>query len=291
MDPSVLEATIHSTLDRLSNNEPVEFEEEWIEEAGEQFKAALKKQFTPRDPEFRVRMSNVGRPLCQLQMQKANAPQSRMPYNHIVRMLIGDSAEVVLRIIMRMAGVNVTSDGDKVALEVAGETIKGDSDIDVDNKVYDIKSSSPWGFQNKWLKGYAKLAENDSFGYVGQLSGYADAQEKDLGGWIVVDKSSGEVAVVGSEATEDDVRAIRTDRKNKVIALQNDVPFMRQFEPIEETYYGKSTGAKKLPMECTFCNFMKACWPEAERLPAPKSKAKNPARNWYVQHPDMEKAE
>ena len=66
-----LEPQIHLAFDRLSNDEfdnlsvyPV-----WIDEAGEAFKDALRRQVTDRGKnDFYLRMSNVGRPLCQLQM-------------------------------------------------------------------------------------------------------------------------------------------------------------------------------------------------------------------------------
>lgn len=92
MQAEVIEASIHSVLDRLSNGEDVEIEEEWIEEAGEQFKAALRKQVTPRDRTVVLRMSNIGRPICQLQMAQAGEEEERRPYNFIVRMLMGDAS-------------------------------------------------------------------------------------------------------------------------------------------------------------------------------------------------------
>ena len=40
-----------------------------IEEFGELCKKALEKQFSKREEGFRLRMSNIGKPLCQLQME------------------------------------------------------------------------------------------------------------------------------------------------------------------------------------------------------------------------------
>jgi hypothetical protein len=288
MQPEVLEALLHSVLDRLSNGEDVKIEEEWIEEAGEQFKAALRKQVTPRDQTFRVRMSNIGRPLCQLQMGKADTPKSRMPYNHIVRMMIGDASEVIARLIMKAADVNVTSDGDRVTLDVDGHIIKGDSDIDIDGAVWDVKSASQWAFENKWLKGYSSLRESDGFGYIGQLFGYADAQDKPAGGWIVLDKSNGYVAVIPQEADVAEVAAIRNERGNVVRAINEDWPFERCFEAVVDTFRREPTGAKKLGVECGFCDFKETCWPTAKKMTSPATKAKNPTYHWYVEHPDME---
>jgi len=289
----LLKLQVFQILDAASNNEPVEFDEQWIEDAGEQFKDALRKQFVPREDRgtFRVRMSNIGRPLCQLQQEKmakdAGIPETRMPYNHVMRMLIGDCTEVISRFVMKAAGVNVTSEGDKVTLDVAGEQIKGESDIDINDKVYDIKSTSPWGFTNKWLKGYRALADDDSFGYVGQLLGYSDAQRKEPGGWVVINKSTGEWEFVDFEGGEEEVQRIRSDRENAVVTLRDNLPFMRRFEAEEETYYRKPTGAVKLPKQCGFCDHKHRCWPEAKYLPQPGSKAKNVPHNWYVKHPDM----
>jgi hypothetical protein len=291
---NLMKLQVFQVLDKVSNNEPVDFDEAWIEEAGEQFKDALRKQFVPREnnDKFRVRMSNIGRPLCQLQQEKAlleaGEARPRMPYNHVMRMVIGDSVEVISRFVMKIAGINVTSDGDKVELDVAGEKIKGESDIDIDRKVWDIKSTSPWGFTNKWMKGYSGLAEDDSFGYIGQIMGYSDAQDKEPGGWVVINKSTGEWEFVSFEGSEEDKARIRQERENTVMTLRDNLPFMRRFEPVVETYYRKPTGAVKIPNQCGFCDHKHRCWPEAKFLPQPGSKAKNPARNWYLKHPEME---
>jgi len=287
MSLSVLEAQIRLTLDAVSNGAGVEVDEEWIEQAGEEFKAALRKQFKPDTRGFRLRMSNIGRPLCQLQMQKAGVAEARKPYNHVMRMLIGDSVEAILRLVLKAAKIDVTSDGDRVALPVCGIEVSGESDLDIEHRVYDIKSSSPWAFKNKWKKGYSALKEEDNFGYIGQLYGYADAQGKPPGGWVVADKSSGEIAVVEIEETEEHATRVRAEREATVSAIVDDAPFQRCFQPFDETYYGKNTGGKRLPKACTFCSFLGSCWPEARFLPAPASKAKNPPSHWYVDHPDM----
>jgi len=114
-----IEAKIRAVLDAASNDQGVEFEDEWIEEAGEQFKAALRRQFSPSERTFRLRMSNIGRPVCTLQMEKSGAKKQRMPYNHVMRMMIGDTTEAVVRFVLKAAGVEVTSEGDSVVLDVA----------------------------------------------------------------------------------------------------------------------------------------------------------------------------
>ena len=284
MGLSVIEAEVRSFLEKVSNGQPVDLPEEAVEEFGEQLKQAVIKQFTPRDPKFKIRPSNLGRPLCVLQREKEGAVSEPMPYNHVVRMLMGDCVEAIVRLLLTAAGVNVTSDGDRVEMKVNGVTITGDSDIDIDGKVYDIKSCSPFAFKQKWALGYRALKADDSFGYVGQLYAYADAQKKKPGGWIVVDKSSGELMVVEVEDTRVEQSDIREDRKRKVGALKNDAPFRRGFEPEEEVFRQKLTGDKVLHKSCWFCSYKKACFPEATYRPSKKSNpdAKSPTLKWFT---------
>ena len=284
MSASDIEADLRSLLEKVSNGETVKLPEQAIEEFGEQLKQAVIKQFTPRDPTFKLRPSNLGRPLCILQREKEGAKQNPMPYNHVVRMLIGDCVEAIVRLLLTTTKVNVTSEGDRIKMDVSGVTITGDSDIDIDGKVYDIKSCSPFAFKNKWSQGYRALKADDDFGYVGQLYAYADAQKKKPGGWIVVDKSSGEMMVVDVDDNRTEMSDIRRERKAKVEAVTNNHPFRRGFEPQDEFFRKKPTGDQVLHKSCGFCSFKKECWPEATYRPSKKSSpdAKSPTYKWFT---------
>ena len=77
-----------------------------INEFGEMCKDAFKKQFTePREKEFRPRMSNIGRPLCQLQMEKSGAKAEIMPYNYKMRNLYGDIIEAIAVAVLKSSGI------------------------------------------------------------------------------------------------------------------------------------------------------------------------------------------
>lgn len=279
-----LQDQIHEVLDRLSNNEgdKLDIDDSWIEEAGEAFKAALRRQLTRQDEDFRLRMSNIGRPLCQLQMAKSGATAERKPYNHIVRMMHGDAIECIMDVILRIAKANITGGKSKVEFDLGGHTIKGEDDVEIDNKVYDIKSASPFAFEHKWKKGLTALKENDDFGYVGQLIGYSDGQNLNTGGWIVVCKSSGQVLVMDAAFSDEEKQSIKAEMEMKANAINEDWAFKRCFEPEDDFFNKKFTGSKKLPMSCTFCDYKQACWPNAKLLPQPMSKAKEPKQNWYV---------
>ena len=285
-----LQEQIHTVLDHLSNNESdkLTIEDSWIEEAGEAFKEALRRQFTRQDEDFRLRMSNIGRPLCQLQMGKSGATTDRKPYNFIMRMLHGDAIECIMDVVLRIAGANITGGKSKVEFDLNGHKIKGEDDVEIDGKVYDIKSASPAAFERKWKYGIDALKKDDGFGYIGQLVGYSEGQGKPAGGWIVVCKSSGEVAVVDAELSKAELKRIKGDLAMKATAVNEDWSFERCFEPEDDFFNKKYTGSKKLPFSCNYCDYRPSCWPNAQYLPQPKSKAKEPRKHWYVQYEGKE---
>lgn len=284
MSLSVIEAQLKEFLDKASNGEQISIPDEAFVEFGKQMEAAARKQFTPRDQSFSIRPSNLGRSLCILQKQKSGSKAERKRPSFIVQMLIGDSVEAIVRLLLTAVGADVTSDGDKVELKVAGQKITGESDIDIGGKVYDIKSTSPAQFEHKWSKGYQALKESDDFGYVGQLYCYADAQKKDPGGWIVVNKSTGEILVVEAEDNKKEVSEIRKDREEKVKALINGAPFRRGYEAEDEYFRKKRTGDQVLSKACSWCDFKKECWPTATYRPSKMSnpEAKKPTYKWFT---------
>ena len=71
-------------------------------------KDAFRKQFTEkRQKEFKYRMSNIGKPLCQLQMEKSGAEAEPMPYNAKMRNLFGDLIEASAITIMKLSLIHI----------------------------------------------------------------------------------------------------------------------------------------------------------------------------------------
>ena len=284
MSLNLLETKLHMVLDKLSNSEPVKYDDAWIEEAGEQFKATLRKQLSREQEPFRLRMSNVGRPLCQLQQEKAGKPKNRNPYHSIVKFMLGDASEVLVELYLKLAGVNITGGKTQVRLNIDGTEIKGEDDIEIDNKVYDTKSSSPWAYEHKWGEGIRGVAADDAFGYIPQLIGYSDGAGLEPGGWIVLNKSTGEIRVVEAELDGSQKKKVREQISNTVEVIASDAPFQRCFEPQEELFRRVPTGNKRLHTTCTFCPYMNDCWPDAKYRPQTGSKAQNPRHYWYAEY-------
>ena len=120
------------------------------------------------------------------------------------------------------------------------------------------------------------LNKGDAFGYVSQLAGYAKAAGKKAGGWWVINKQDGNFKYVPADIdVETEVKKI----KNNIKATDT---FERCFEPEEETFRGKPTGNKILPITCRFCSYRKSCHPSLQELPQKMSKAKDPKIVAYV---------
>ena len=229
--------------------------------------------------DFTLRMSNVGRPTCQLWYDK-NKPEAAIPLptTFVMNMMIGDIVEAVFKGLLTEAGVKY-EDTDKVSLSVGDDNISGSYDLILDGAVDDIKSASDWSYRNKF-DSYESLAGKDGFGYLPQLAGYAKATNKRAGGWWVINKANGKfkyLSASGLNVNEE------IDKIKKTISKVKENKFERCFEPVPETFRGKPTGNKVLNDGCKFCSYRFDCWDSLTELPAVKSQAKNPPIVAYVQ--------
>ena len=245
---------------------------------------ALEKQFSREPRKHKLRLSALGKPLCQQQSEKLGIEQE-FSYNAIMRFLLGDLVEATLIAVMKAAGIEIQEEQQKTKINLDDTDINGTLDVIIDDKVYDIKSASPYAFQNKFGKfgGYSKVKEDDPFGYVVQGYAYAQGVDKPFGGWIVVDKSSGEVTVCEApDIQEQDKKDALDAATVNVRKLKKTKRIEKQFKPTDEIDKGEPTGNKLLPRECGFCGFRHNCWSKAQFLPKHTSRAKNPPHVWYT---------
>ena len=272
------EMMIHQYLENAVSGKSA-MSQETIEQVAIDIKDALNRQFnTKRDEKFRLRMSNVGRPPCQLWFEK-NKPETALPKptTFIMNMMIGDIVEAVFKALLKEANVKFENSKD-VTLEIDDETtISGSYDLIMNDAVDDIKSASDWSYKYKF-DSYESLHSGDSFGYVGQLAGYAQASNKKAGGWWVVNKANGQFKYV--PANIDMEKELEKIKKN-IKAVDSD-KLVRCFEPEPETFRGKPTGNMVLNKNCTFCSYRQSCWETLRELPAQMSQAKEPKMVQYV---------
>lgn len=262
----------------------------------------LKKTYEddPSRP-FTMRLSNIGRPLCQLQMEQSKAPAVDDDWNFPLRMMYGSIIEALTVSILRHAGVSIEEEQTAVKLHVVYNTdeitrpealprfgmsrtciINGTLDLVIDGKVWDIKSASQDAFKNKFAS-YESLKESDSFGYLPQLYGYSEARKLPPGGWIVIDKSAGIVKVL---AVPDDYIGEQQQSLNKIAEnvkiLASNADFKRCFEDKAETFKKRQTGNTVLDYPCTFCKYKYACWPNLQFEPSVLSTAYDKPYRYYT---------
>jgi len=255
--------------------------EEVIQQVGNDVMDALRRQFGGGNKrgDFRLRMSNLGRPTCQLWYDK-NKPEVALPFptTFIMNMMLGDIVEAVFKGLLKEAGVKY-EDAKEVSLDLPNASIKGTYDIVIDGSVDDIKSSSQWSYNNKF-DSYDSLKEMDGFGYVAQLAGYAKASGKNVGGWWVVNKANGDFKYVPATGLNLDEEIAKIE--NTIDTVENNT-FERCFEPEKETFRGKETGNTVLNKHCTFCSYRFDCWKTLQELPAVMSQAKAPKTVSYIE--------
>ncbi len=275
------ELTLHRFLSEATDGERV-LSDANIDKIAEDVKEALHRQLGSQNSrkEFRLRMSNIGRPTCQLWFEK-NQPEKALPFpkNFIMNMMLGDIVEAVFKGLLRQAGV-AYEDSKKVSMELKiDKKIEGTYDIVMDDAVDDIKSASDWSYKNKF-ESFDTLASEDPFGYVGQLAGYAQATNKRAGGWWVINKANGNFKYVPADGL-DLTKEIDKLSSNLDVVESNE--FKRCFEPVEETFRGKPTGNKVLTKTCSFCRYKHACWENLQEIPSLVSQAKIPKIVSYIE--------
>ena len=244
---------IYGLLENLSNGEPLPITEEALDATMASMKEAILHWATPRprDTDFTVRMSNVGKPSRQMWFEKRD-PNGRGSVDGAtqIKFLYGHILEEVVLMLVRMAGHNVTDE----QKEVTVNGIVGHMDCKINGQVVDVKSASKFAF-NKFMKG--TLADDDPFGYLGQLAGYEKAEGTNEGGFLVINKESGELCMY----VPDDLDKPNIDTKINTLLdeLKLDTPPEMCYTPTPD---GKK-GNMQLPKGCTWCKYKHECHKDA----------------------------
>jgi len=255
--------------------------EETIQQIGKDVMDSVRRQFgggNKRD-EFRLRMSNIGKPTCQLWFAK-NKPEKALPKptTFVMNMLLGDIVEAAFKGIITEAGVAYEDEDNFVQLELNEDTIHGSYDLIMDGALDDVKSASDWSYRNKF-ESYDTLSKGDSFGYIGQLAGYAKATGKKVGGWWVVNKANGNIKYVPADGLDLDAEIAKIQ---DTVDTVNKNEFERCFNPVPETFRGKPSGNTILNPNCKFCDFRYECYPEIQELPSKVSQARTKPTVSYI---------
>ena len=253
MQLNTLVPDIYSHLEKLSDGTPLPLTEEEIDKTLVGMREALVSWATPRerDTNFTVRMSNVGKPSRQLWYEKRD-PKGRGGIDGAtqIKFLYGHLLEEVVLMLVRMAGHKVTDE----QKEVTVDGIVGHMDCKINGEVVDVKTASRFAF-NKFKEG--RLAQDDPFGYLGQLAGYEAAEGTDNGGFLVLNKESGELCMYVPD--DMDKPNIKASISELLPALDLDTPPELCYTPIPD---GKK-GNMKLPKGCSWCKYKYECYKDS----------------------------
>ena len=250
----------------------------------------------PRGKSNLPSLSQIGKPFCQLHANKLDWSQTPKDRSFKIKMTYGDMTEVIAVAILEAAGVKIFALNQRTRLETTEGDLYGEFDLIIEDDdgnltMWDIKSASRFAFEHKF-KSYEAMKEGDSFGYVSQLFGYTIAERPKYpdikaGGWIAINKETGEMKVCSVDPTDEEIyhaNIVRTIKRYKEAEENN---FSREFSDVEETWYKKPTGNRKLASTCSFCDYRYSCWPNLEYRKKAKSKAAN-AYEYYTHYKEEE---
>ena len=235
---------IYSLLDTLTEGNDIGITDKDYEDFGKEMADALKHWATPQDRtgKANLRMSNIGKPERRLWFD-AHTPADtteKLQASTQIKFLYGHLLEVLLLFFVKLSGHKLSS----MQKEITVDGIKGHMDCKIDGEVVDVKTASGYAFK-KFKEG--TLAENDAFGYLAQLAGYEKAEGTSNGGFLVMNKETGELTMfIPDDMDKPNIKS--KIKKVKASIVAEDPPDFC-YATVPE---GKA-GNMKLPNGCTWC--------------------------------------
>lgn len=243
---------IYKTLEAENNMASMKNKES-LEKFGREMMSVARRALSEgtRERKNNLRMSQIGKPDRQLWYDMQEGVEAvEIDGKTRLKFLYGEILEALLVLLTEVSGHEVTEQQKEV--DILG--VKGHKDCRIDGVLTDIKSASPYAFK-KFKEG--TLHSDDPFGYIAQISGYAEAEKDNEAAFLAIDKSSADIALMKIES----VHMINaTDRINSVKkTVASSTPPKRCYEPEPD---GKS-GNMKLAIGCVFCPYKFTCWADA----------------------------
>lgn len=241
--------TLISDIDFLFKEGHV-FNETNLEDFLKNLKELLIDRFKKKEEEPPyLRMSMIGTPNRKV-WYLFNKPYKR-EYVANLKFLYGDIIEQLLLLFAKEAGHEVADE----QAEVGINGVKGHIDARIDKWVIDVKSASRFAF----IKFYnGTLDQQDSFGYIPQISGYAHFYKTTNCGFWAFNKETGEQVLYKVPSTDTIDVPRRIEELKEVVSLPKP-PSEKCYEP---EAFGKS-GNKVINKNCTYCPYHEECWSDA----------------------------
>lgn len=247
--------TLIEDIDKLFDTDtPREVSEEHLDIFANNLKDILRDRLSHKPNERRpIRFSALGKPDRQIWFDANIEEQDeKLRPATLRKFLFGDIIEQLLLFLTREAGHSVSHEQEQV--EVDG--ITGSIDAIIDGVVVDVKSASPYGYR-KFKEG--RILEEDPFGYVAQLAGYANVLTPGEGAaWLAMDKVGGSICLSrlsGSVVKEYPPETRIAHLKEMV---KSEAPPALCYTPVPDG----TSGNMRLPSGCSYCSRKFRCHPQ-----------------------------
>jgi hypothetical protein len=276
--------TLVEDIYNLFSLDPIDMDEEEVDKHIDTFGEMLKvhiKDFLYEVPKDRtgLRLSAIGKPDRKIWLD-INSPleEEQLKPSTRIKFLYGYILEELLLLCSTIAGHDV-KDQQK---EVHVDGVAGHQDSIIDGVLVDCKSASGFGFE-KFRKN--NLVEDDPFGYVAQISAYAQANGIDTAAFLAINKSTGEICLSKLHQM-DMINAEARVKHLKNIVGKDSLPD-KCYTDIPD---GKS-GNRSLAVGCVYCNYKHTCWADSNQgkgLRVFKYAKGNKFLTQVVREPDVE---
>ena len=276
--------TLVEDIYNLFSLDPIDMDEEEVDKHIDTFGEMLKvhiKDFLYEVPKDRkgLRLSAIGKPDRKIWLD-INSPleEEQLKPSTRIKFLYGYILEELLLLCSTIAGHDV-KDQQK---EVHVDGVAGHQDSIIDGVLVDCKSASGFGFE-KFRKN--NLIEDDPFGYVAQISAYAQANGIDTAAFLAINKSTGEICLSKLHQM-DMINAEARVKHLKNIVGKDSLPD-KCYTDIPD---GKS-GNRSLAVGCVYCNYKQTCWSDSNQgkgLRVFKYAKGNKFLTQVVREPDVE---
>jgi ribosomal protein L44E len=263
-------------MEYLSKSER-NLDEALLEEAANRCKAAFKRQLMEEriSSKGKLRMSGGGHCARKQWYGYQGEQGEALSPRTINTFLMGDICEVGISTLARLAGWKFKTAGvehNEVQTQIEiiphrGDApqepflIKGHVDdiliVPEEEKIYAVeyKSASEYSYKDFETNGLS-----ESFGYRSQVSLYLDALGLDEAIVVYMCKNTGHIC---DRVVKKDTSLIQQAKENWRKILNYPEAADRKFDSVPETFRKKPTGRQVLPYQCSYCQFVKQCRPDA----------------------------
>ena len=251
--------TAQKTIDTLvediyslfTSNEPSKIPANVLQDFAKDVTDAVVNSLTEeRKPRNNLRLSMIGQPARKVWYSVRSTEQEDLAGSDYIKFLYGDILEALLVFLSKVSGHKVSDQQKQVVLN----DVVGHQDAVVDDVLVDFKSASSFSFK-KFTEGM--VFKDDPFGYVAQLSAYAQANNAKEAGWVVIYKTTGQIAYCPVHRME----MINASQKIDYLrdAIKDSEPPSRCYDDVPD---GKS-GNMQLAVGCNYCPYKFDCWSDA----------------------------